>query len=108
MVSNVQKRAQTAGEQRRDPDVLEPRRTDVGAELAVRYLLRPAPGAPQGPIPSRTDPTYLSTEAARRLRQGDIRFELCIQRYVDDEVTPIEDTAVEWKVPIRRSSRSRS
>ena len=69
-----------------------------GPELAVRYLLRPEPGAPQGPIPSTTDPNYLSTEAAHRLRRGDIRFELCIQRYVNDEVTPIEDTAVEWKV----------
>ena len=69
-----------------------------GPELAVRYLLRPVPGTPQGPIASRTDPDYLSTEAAHRLRRGDIRFELCIQRYVDEEVTPIEDTAVEWKV----------
>jgi Animal haem peroxidase/Catalase len=68
-----------------------------GPELAVRYLLRPAPGAPPGPKPSTTDPSYLSTEAARRLDQGDVRFELCIQRYVNDEVTPIEDTAVEWK-----------
>ena len=67
-----------------------------GPEVAVRYLLRPAPGTPVGPEPSKTDPCYLSTEAIRRLRQGDIRFELCIQRYVDDTVTPIEDTAVAW------------
>ncbi|CAN5652083.1 hypothetical protein BH09ACT7_BH09ACT7_19270 [soil metagenome] len=67
-----------------------------GPDLAVRYLLRPAPGTPVGPAPSKTDPAYLSTEAARRLRQHDIRFELCIQRYVDDKATPIEDTAVEW------------
>ena len=68
-----------------------------GPELAVRYLLRPAPGAPQGPKPSKTDRSYLSTEAAHRLHNDDIRFELCIQRYVNDQVTPIEDTAVEWK-----------
>jgi hypothetical protein len=69
-----------------------------GSELAVRYLLRPARGAQRGPVPSTTDPNYLSTEAACRLSRGDIRFELCIQRYVNNEVTPIEDTAVEWKV----------
>jgi len=68
-----------------------------GPELAGRYLLRPAAGTVSGPPPSTTDPNYLSTEAARRLHQGDIRFELCIQRYVNDDVTPIEDTAVEWK-----------
>ena len=68
-----------------------------GPELAVRYLLRPAPGAPQAPKTIQDRPNYLSTEAGRRLDHGDIRFELCIQRYVDDKVTPIEDTAVEWK-----------
>jgi Animal haem peroxidase/Catalase len=68
-----------------------------GPELAVRYLLRPSASTPPGPKPSKTDPNYLSTEAARRLADGDIDFELCIQRYVNDKVTPIEDTAIEWK-----------
>jgi Animal haem peroxidase/Catalase len=67
-----------------------------GPTLAVRYLLRPAPDTAPGPHPARDDPDYLSTEAARRLAQGDIRFELCIQRYVDEHSTPIEDTAVRW------------
>jgi heme peroxidase/catalase len=67
-----------------------------GPQLAVRYLLRPAPGTPKGPEPSKTDPSYLSTEAAGRLREREIRFELCIQRYVDEKATPIEDTAVKW------------
>ena len=68
-----------------------------GPEVVVRYLLRPAPGTPQLPTPSKSDSDYLSTEAGRRLIQGEIRFELCIQRYVNDQVTPIEDTTVKWK-----------
>jgi Animal haem peroxidase/Catalase len=68
-----------------------------GPELAVRYLLRPAADTPPGPEPSTTDPNYLSTEAANRLVHNDIRVELCVQRYVNDRVTPIEDTAVQWK-----------
>jgi len=67
-----------------------------GPTLAVRFLLRPAPDTVPAPGPPKDDPNYLSTEAARRLAQGDIRFELCIQRYVNEESTPIEDTAVEW------------
>jgi hypothetical protein len=67
-----------------------------GPALAVRYLLRPSPDTSPGPAPSKGDPNYLSTEAAQRLQQGDIRFELCIQRYVNDRLTPIEDTAVKW------------
>ena len=67
-----------------------------GPTLAVRYLLRPAPDTAPAPRPPADDPNYLSTEAARRLAQGDIRFELCVQRYVDEDSTPIEDTAVAW------------
>src|SRR5258707_1393282 len=67
-----------------------------GPTLAVRYLLRPAPDTVPAPGPPKDDPNYLSTEAARRLAQGDVRFELCIQRYLNEESTPIEDTAVEW------------
>jgi hypothetical protein len=65
-------------------------------DLAVRYLLRPLPGTPCGPRPARDDPDYLSTEIARRLADGDVRFQLCIQRFKDPEATPIEDTAVRW------------
>ncbi len=66
-----------------------------GPAIAVRYLLRPAPGTP-GSTPSTTDPGYLSADAARRLAAGPVRMELCIQRYRDPSSTPIEDTSVEW------------
>lgn len=68
-----------------------------GPGSAVRYLLRPAVDAAAAPPPSSTDPDYLSHEITARLAAGDVRFELCVQRFVDERVTPIEDTAVEWK-----------
>src|SRR5262249_39247295 len=68
-----------------------------GSTLPVRYLLRPAPDTAEAPRPSTTDPEYLSRELAQRLSKGDVRFELCVQRYVDARSTPIEDTAVEWR-----------
>ncbi|MGH2743037.1 MAG: peroxidase family protein, partial [Thermoleophilaceae bacterium] len=64
--------------------------------LAVRYLLRPAPDTLLGSEPSEQDPEFLSHEVARRLAEGDVRFELCIQRFKDGQSTPIEDTAVAW------------
>lgn len=67
-----------------------------GETLAVRYLLRPGPGAPPAPDPTAHDPDFLSKEFAGRLEKGTVRFELCLQRFVDDTLTPIEDTAVEW------------
>ena len=84
-----------------------------GPNLAVRYLLRPAPGTEPAPAVPKDDPSYLSNEAVRRLLQGDVRLELCIQRYVDSASTPIEDTAVEWSERVSppslwRCSRSRA
>jgi hypothetical protein len=67
-----------------------------GPTLAVRYLLRPAPGTLPAPTPPPDDPNYLATEATRRLAHSEIRFELCVQRYVNGKSTPIEDTAVRW------------
>jgi Animal haem peroxidase/Catalase len=67
-----------------------------GEDLAVRYLLRPSPGTKSAPAPTGHDPEYLSREAASRLAEGPIRLELCIQRYIDEKATPIEDTSVEW------------
>jgi hypothetical protein len=67
-----------------------------GDTLAVRYLLRPLPDAARGPRPSAHDPEYLSREIAGRLAEGDVRFQLCVQRFSDARSTPIEDTAVAW------------
>ncbi|MCA1676525.1 MAG: peroxidase, partial [Actinobacteria bacterium] len=67
-----------------------------GDTLAVRCLLRPAPDTLLGSESPEHDPEYLSHEIAHRLAQGDVRFELCIQRFVDMESTPIENSAVAW------------
>jgi hypothetical protein len=67
-----------------------------GDELAVRYLFRPDPAATPAPVPTGHDPQYLSREAAARLAEGPVRLELCVQRYVSETTTPIEDTSVEW------------
>ncbi|GAA2278321.1 hypothetical protein GCM10010145_59290 [Streptomyces ruber] len=63
----------------------------------VRYLLRPAPGTPAAAAPDRTDPDFLHREFARRIAAADVAFELCVQRYVDERRTPVEDASVEWK-----------
>ncbi|MEU4893991.1 hypothetical protein AB0B12_16135 [Streptomyces sp. NPDC044780] len=63
----------------------------------VRYQLRPAPGGMPAPPPDRGDPDYLHRELAMRLSTGDIAFELCVQRYLDDRRTPVEDGSVEWR-----------
>ncbi|MEU6373137.1 peroxidase family protein [Streptomyces sp. NPDC046909] len=63
----------------------------------VRYLLRPAPGSPPAPAPDRRDPDFLHREFAHRLAQADVSYDLCVQRYVDERRTPVEDASVEWR-----------
>lgn len=74
----------------------------------VRYLLRPAPGSPPALPPDRTDPDFLHREIAQRLAKADVVFDLCVQRFVDERRTPVEDSSVGWKegitpvVPVAR------
>ncbi|QCK88334.1 catalase [Phreatobacter aquaticus] len=61
----------------------------------VRYLLRPAPDA----LPAETlppAPERLRQELLGRLSHAPIRFEFCLQPFVDEMRTPIEDGATEW------------
>ena len=37
-----------------------------------------------------------SHEVSERLKDGDLEYELSLQFYVNDELTPIEDGTVEW------------
>ncbi|MPY47544.1 peroxidase family protein [Streptomyces acidicola] len=63
----------------------------------VRYLLRPAAGSPPAATTDRKDPQFLQGEFTRRLAKTDVVFDLCVQRYVDERHTPVEDASVEWK-----------
>ena len=69
-----------------------------GAAGPVRYFVRPARGAASAVTQPGDDPNYLSREFAERLAGDDVDYEFCIQRFVDDKKTPVEDAAVEWKL----------
>ena len=63
-------------------------------EVAAKYLARPAAAAePDRPA---TGPNYLRDDLAARLANGEVIYDFCIQRFVDERRTPIEDGAVEW------------
>ncbi|MET0415385.1 MAG: peroxidase family protein [Actinoplanes sp.] len=70
-----------------------------GDELAVQYLLRPVDGTPAAGPPPPDDPDFLGREMTERLARGEVRFELCVQRFRDPRSTPIEDAAVDWRSP---------
>lgn len=57
----------------------------------VRFTFRPEVRQVAGGVASD-----LAAELSARLENGDVRFRLCLQRYLDEVRTPIEDGAVEW------------
>ncbi|MFF3514451.1 hypothetical protein [Streptomyces sp. NPDC002573] len=66
----------------------------------VYYLLRPAQGTAPALAPDREDPDFLHREIAGRLARTEVVFDLCVQRFVDERRTSVEDASVEWKPEI--------
>jgi catalase len=79
-------------------------------EHAIRYLIQPAAGSKtwstarqfsevlrsvrQG-VPQRE--YYLREKLREALREDEVRFDFCIQLFVDEKRTPVEDAYIEWK-----------
>ncbi|MBD0373700.1 MAG: hypothetical protein ICV60_22905 [Pyrinomonadaceae bacterium] len=63
---------------------------------AVKFTVQPPEGTPRATPRPRTE-NFLREELADRLRAGDLMFDFVVQFYVNDKVTPIEDTSVRWE-----------
>jgi hypothetical protein len=72
----------------------------------VRYVLRPvAPAAPAPAGARPRDDDALRVDLRERLATGSVEFELAVQRYVSEDVTPVEDVSKPWpvaEVPVGR------
>ena len=66
--------------------------------LAVRFMVVPVQGTEPGPEkPDTKDPNYLHEELAQRLATRPVAFDFKVQKFVDEQKTPIENNSVEWK-----------
>lgn len=78
-------------------------------EHAVRYLIRPAKGsklltsleqflgvARSLFLGTPQKEHYLREKLKEGLLEGDLHFEFCVQLFVDDKKTPVEDAYIEW------------
>jgi len=79
-------------------------------ERAIRFLIRPSEGSKtlssaqqlmgvlrsvfQG-IPKKE--VYFREKLMEALKENNLRFDFCIQLFVDEKKTPIEDAFIEWK-----------
>jgi catalase len=79
-------------------------------EFAARYLIRPVAGSKTwSPVRQTTEvlrslqhdasrrENYMQEKLQEALREGDVCFDFCIQLFVDEKRTPVEDAFVEWK-----------
>lgn len=77
---------------------------------AIRFLVRPSEGTRASSSNQKSPGVlrailrggpqrehYLREKLMESLREGDLRFDFCIQLFVDEKTTPIEDAYVEWK-----------
>jgi len=66
----------------------------------VRYFIRPLSAKGAGKVPEdwtpSDNPNYLRNEIAELLGKDDVSWELCVQRFLSEEVTPVEDAAAAW------------
>jgi catalase len=79
-------------------------------DYPIRYLIRPIDGSERWSTfrqltevvrsarhgTSRRE-NYMREKLLGALRKGDVCFDFCIQIFVDDKKTPIEDAYIEWK-----------
>ena len=63
---------------------------------AVKFTVRPAEETEATTSRSQTR-NFLRDDLADRLRKGDVVLDFLLQFFVDDTLTPIEDTSIPWK-----------
>ena len=65
-------------------------------DAAFKYSLRPHAETPTAPAADGDDPDYLRHELLRRLATAPVKWRLCVQLFVDEASTPVNDAATIW------------
>jgi catalase len=65
-------------------------------DAAFKYSLRPHPDTPTSVASDGNGPDYLRDELLSRLARGPVKWQLCVQLFVDESDTPVNDAAAVW------------
>lgn len=68
-------------------------------EVVVKYRLSPTV---QKVTPQESNHN-LTEDLTRRLAQGEVRFEFQVQRYINENLTPLEDARKAWESPFKET-----
>jgi hypothetical protein len=66
---------------------------------AIKYSLQPEDTTVQGTNGDRHGDDYLREDLLNRLKTGPLKWRLCVQFFVDEESTPVNDASVAWAEP---------
>jgi hypothetical protein len=67
---------------------------------AVKYSLHPHETSPTGTAADRSGEHYLREDIVNRLAEGPVKWQLCLQLFIDEDSTPVRDASVAWKAPL--------
>ena len=65
-------------------------------DVAFKYSLRPHPDTPTSVASDGNGPDYLRDELLSRLARGPVKWQLCVQLFVDESHTKVNDAATVW------------
>ncbi|HZZ09671.1 MAG TPA: catalase [Paraburkholderia sp.] len=65
-------------------------------DLAIKYSLQPDDATVHGTDGDRHGDNYLRDDLLNRLGKGPLRWRLCVQRFIDEASTPVNDASLAW------------
>ena len=68
--------------------------------LALEYSLHPDPQTPSATKSDAAMDNYLGEDLKIRLQTGPVKWQLCLQLYVDEASTPVNDASVVWSAEL--------
>jgi hypothetical protein len=69
-------------------------------DRALKYAVRGDEASDAAVSVDRQAPDFFRADLLERLRARPLRFKICVQPFVDDRLTPIEDASVVWDAPV--------
>ena len=64
--------------------------------VAIKYSLQPHDATARGTDGDRHGDNYLREDLLNRLKNGPLKWQLCVQFFADEESTPVHDASIVW------------
>ncbi|HET7543440.1 MAG TPA: catalase [Polyangiaceae bacterium] len=66
----------------------------------IKYSIQPHSSSSRGRGRRRKSKDYLRDDLIARLKDGPVRFDVCVQFFISEELTPVHDASIAWRAPL--------